>query len=104
MENKPNAPLIVTIGLVSGLMLIVIMVGVEAWFKYEEQQELAYKWESSHNVQLNALRAEQTARMEHSGWNESTKTTVSFPVADAMRVLVANGGKMPSTQPGAPAR
>ena len=43
MDNKVNSPLIATLGVVSGIMLLVIMVGVEAWFKYEEKQELAAK-------------------------------------------------------------
>lgn len=99
MENKPNAPLIVAIGIVSGLMLLVIMVGTEAWFKYEEKQELAVKWENSRNVQLDAMRAEQTAHIETSTWCDASKTAVTIPVTDAMRVLIASSGKLPSTQP-----
>ena len=100
MKQEVNSPLIITIGVVSGLMLIVIMFGVEAWFKYEEKQELALKWQASHNSQLDTLRADQRGHLEESRWCDATKTTVTIPVGDAMRLLAAANGKMPSTQPG----
>ena len=75
--------------------------GVEAWFKYEEKQELALKWEQSRNVELDDLRAKQNTHLLESRWCDASKTAVTVPITDAMKMLVANSGKLPSTQPAA---
>jgi hypothetical protein len=38
-----NVPLILTIGIVSVLLLFVVIVGTQAWFNYEAQQEFEQK-------------------------------------------------------------
>ena len=99
MKQEANTPLIMTIGVVSGLMLLVIMFGVEAWFKYEEKQELATKWDAARNIELDTLRGEQLSKITTSRWCDASKQAVTIPVADAMRILAAGKGKMPATQP-----
>jgi hypothetical protein len=85
MRQEVNAPLIVTVGLLSTLLLIVVMFGVEAWFVKEERDEIAEKWEVSKNEQLANLQAEQRAKING--------------IDGAIRKIVETGGKLPATQP-----
>ena len=42
-KQEVNVPLIFTIGVVSGIMLLVIVIGTQAWYQSEEQNEIALK-------------------------------------------------------------
>jgi hypothetical protein len=85
MRQEVNAPLIVTVGVLSTLILIVVMFGTEAWFVKEERDEIAEKWEVSKNEQLATLLADQRAKI--SG------------IDNAIKKIVETGGKLPATQP-----
>jgi hypothetical protein len=101
IKQEVNAPLIVTIGVVSGLLLLVTVFGVQAWFVLEENKEFAQKWELSKNEQLDELRAIQRANIERTGWVESQDKKKAFvlPIEQAKQILVQTGGKVPTTQP-----
>lgn len=85
MRQEVNAPLIVTVGVLSTLLLIVVMFGTEAWFVKEERDEIAEKWEVSKNEQLATLLSEQRAKING--------------IDGAIKKIVASGGKLPATQP-----
>ena len=92
IKQEVNTPLLLTVGVVSALLLLVIVFGTQAWFVREERDEIAAKWEVARNVQLEELRATQHANIHRSG-----ATTV--PIDKAIQVLIQTGGKMPATQP-----
>ena len=92
IKQEVNAPLIVTIGVVSGFLLLVVVFGVQAWFVREERDEIADKWREAKNVQLDDLRSAQRAKIESSGGT-------MIPIEKAMQEIVKSGGKLPATQP-----
>ena len=98
IKQDVNAPLIVTIGVVSGILLLVIMFGTQAWFVREERDEIAQKWETAPNTQLEELRKAQRARIETKGTVEGRHT---IPIQDAMEYIRTHGSKLPATQPAA---
>lgn len=85
MKQEANAPLILTIGAISGLLILVVMFGVEAWFRHEERTELDSQWDHTPNTWLINLREGQKAHIAG--------------IDGAMKQIVENGGKLPSTQP-----
>jgi hypothetical protein len=85
MRQEVNAPLIVTVGVLSTLLLVVVMFGTEAWFVKEERDEIAGKWEVSKNEQLDTLLAEQRANIKG--------------IDEAITRVVQTGGKLPATAP-----
>lgn len=100
IKQDVNAPLILTVGIVSAILLLVIVFGVQAWFVWEEKTELAGKWEVSKNAQLDELRASQSARIASAGTIDVDNQKVrTIPIADAMQLVIQNGGKLPATQP-----
>jgi len=92
IKQEVNAPLIVTIGVVSGFLLLVVVFGVQAWFVREERDEIADKWREAKNVQLDDIRSAQRAKIESSGGT-------MIPIEKAMQEIIRSGGKLPATQP-----
>jgi len=102
IKQDVNSPLIVTIGVVSGLLLLVAVFGVQAWFFREEQDELDTKWKSAPNVQLDNMKADQRAQIETVGYNRDDKDKKgrkTIPIEVAKQKIIDLGGKLPSTQP-----
>ncbi|HWE02808.1 MAG TPA: hypothetical protein VG326_10405 [Tepidisphaeraceae bacterium] len=85
MKQEANTPIVLTIGAVSGLLVLVIYFGVEAWFRQEEKIEMDAQWENSPNTWLIDMRDSQKV---HLGGIDA-----------AMKKVVESGGKLPSTQP-----
>lgn len=85
MRQEVNAPLIITVGVLSTLLLVVVMFGTEAWFVKEERDEIAGKWEVSKNEQLANLLSEQRANIKG--------------IDAAITQVVQTGGKLPATRP-----
>ncbi|HZZ42987.1 MAG TPA: hypothetical protein VFE58_08615 [Tepidisphaeraceae bacterium] len=94
LKQEINSPLIITTGIISVLLLIVSAVGLEAWFRYEEQAELDEKWTVNTNTWLADI---HTQELEHlnSGyhWTDAKKTAVDMPIKDAMEIIARNQGK-----------
>src|SRR5882724_4512762 len=101
MNQEANTPVVLTIGAVSALLIVVIMFGVEAWFRYEEREELTRLWNESPDVALVNLRSEQKAHLEVSAVDPKTNAT-HIPISDAMKLIVESRGKLPATQPAGP--
>src|SRR4051794_12134886 len=98
MKQDVNAPLIVTIGVVSGLLLLVVVFGLQAWFVREERAEIAGKWEEAGVSKYVEIHTEQRAKIEREGVDEQTKAR-TIPIEKAMQVIIQTGGKLPSTRP-----
>jgi len=88
IRQEANTPLIVTIGVVSAVLLVVVTFGVEAWFLYEEQRETEHKWNSSRNVALEESRQSQL---------ENIRGKAKLPIDEAMKQVVAKGASAAAT-------
>ena len=102
-REQANVPLLLTIGAVSGFLIIVLAIGVQAWFLREVQQEVAQKWDNTPQQPLTDLRLAQQTRISEYRWVNKDQRRVAIPIDEAMR-LVAEG-KLPqppaATQPAA---
>ena len=92
IKQEVNTAIILTVGAVSGLLLIVIIVGLQAWFMFEERVEIQEKWTKARNVQLETTLTAQRARI--SGYGPTT-----MPAEEAMTVLAQQGGNVKFAQP-----
>ena len=99
-----NVPLLVTIGLVCSILLLVIVVGTQAWYRYEAQRQWEQKVLPVQNRELRTLNAEQRANLQGGQWanNEQTRATIS--IEQAMSLLtqghnIAERGSKPTTEP-----
>src|SRR6187431_2509222 len=97
-RQEANVPLLMTIGAISGFLLLVLMIGTEAWFLREVQHQTAIEWDNAVPQPLTGLRAEQHARINSYRWLDKEKTRVAIPIDQAMKIVAARNGKLPSTQ------
>lgn len=96
-----NSPLLITIGAISAILVLTIIVGVQAWVTSEQNEENARKDAASPNVWLDNLHAQQQANLNKERWIDRDKKIVQIPIGLAMKLIVENKGMMPSTQPSA---
>ena len=73
IKQDVNAPLIVTIGVVSATLLLIAVFGVQAWFFHEEETTLDEKWDLAPNVALIDMKADQNKQIETAGTNRNER-------------------------------
>jgi len=105
-KQEVNVPLIFTIGVVSGIVLLVIVIGTQAWYQSEEINEVAIKAQEAVGRSLDPasptktfaeLKEEQQTALEAKPhWTDLTKKTrAAVPIEDAMAYLTDHEGKLP---------
>jgi cytochrome c1 len=95
VDQEVNAPLIWTVGIVSALLLLVVIIGAQAWYYAGERDEIARKWEQAGNPWLDKLRREQTRNLTTRRWVDVEKQIATVPIDRAEQYLVAHGGRPP---------
>lgn len=98
-KDDTQSQLLLTIGAISGLVVIVLVIGIQAWFMSEEQSEAQLKFGQAVHMQLVQTREKETANINSYRWIDKDKQVAAIPVEQAMKVLIENKGKLPSTQP-----
>jgi hypothetical protein len=99
IKQEVNVPLVVTIGVVSGILLLVVVIGVQAWYQSEEQSEMAAKEKDFPNIALMDLKTTQAAAINTWRWIDQKKGVIAMPIEQAMQEMVRTQGNFPSTQP-----
>jgi hypothetical protein len=105
-KQEVNVPLIFTVGVVSGIMLLVIVIGTQAWYQSEEINEVAIKAQEAQGRSLDPaspiksfaeLKEDQLdALAAKPHWTDvSKKTRAAVPIDDAMAYLADHEGKLP---------
>jgi hypothetical protein len=106
-KQEVNVPMILTTGIISGILILVIVIGMQAWYTSEEQNEIAVKAEAaaadSADMQLptktlaelvNGQKLALAAKPPH--WiDDKKKDRATIPIEDAKTYLENNGGKLP---------
>ena len=96
-REQANVPLLMTIGAVSGFLIIVLAIGLQAWYLREIQHEVRAKWDNVPTQPITDLRTAQIGRINRTGPDPDTKKN-TIPIAEAMKIVAQNHGKVPSTR------
>jgi hypothetical protein len=99
-KQEVNVPLVVTIGVISGLMVLVSVIGMQAWYQSEEKNETVIKAAEAYTRPNNWLvtlqRGQRLAINGKPAWADKKAGTVTMPIEQAMDYLAAHDGKLPS--------
>src|SRR5688572_27838844 len=104
-REQANVPLLLTIGAVSGFLVIVMAIGIQAWFLREVQRDVAQKWDTVPLQPISDIRRQQETNISTLRWVDKDKRRVAIPIDDAMRIVAQQNGQVqslatqPATQP-----
>jgi hypothetical protein len=87
-KDDANSPFIITVGAVGGFLVIVIVIGLQAWFMSEEQAELDHKYAGVVNQELQDVRQQQRTNLTTYRWIDRNKGIAAIPIDRAMKLLV----------------
>ena len=87
-REQANVPLLLTIGAVSGFLVIVMAIGIQAWFLREVQREVAQKWDTTPLQPITDIRRQQETNISGYRWVDKDKKRVAIPIDEAMRMIV----------------
>jgi hypothetical protein len=95
-KSEIDVPLIVTVGVISFILVVVLIVGTEAWYDSEAQAEFNFEADAYPNTELLSLKAGQLANINSYRWVDQKKGIVAIPIEDAIKIMVQSGGHPPS--------
>ncbi len=97
-NQQINMGRLLTTSVISALVLVVLILGMQAWFQSAEatQAEAANGMAQS---EFADLKTQQLANLKQVAWSSDKKVAATMPIDTAMAILVKANGKMPSTQP-----
>ncbi len=100
MAEHPNVNirLIVAVGLVGVLALLVLGIGLDAWFRYEQWREMA-QYADRPNVALENALLDQRLRISSYRWVDQRAQVAAIPIDAAIKAIVRSGGRLPATRP-----
>ena len=99
-REQANVPLLLTIGAVSGFLVIVLAMGIQAWFLREVQREVAQKWDSTPLQPITDIKRQQETNISTYRWVNREQKRVAIPIDDAIRLVAQQNGnvQLPTTQ------
>ena len=99
LKQEVNIPLALTIGFISGLLLLVMTFGMQAWYESAEQAIMAENVLDAPKSDYVQLKETQAKSITEIGWADPSHTNVRIPIDQAMAIMVETNGKLPATQP-----
>ena len=91
-----NAPLIVTIGAISGILVLVLVIGVQAWYLFLQDQDAKAKLKDEGTEPLQSMVIEQNMRL-NTATPAQGDTPAHIPIDQAIALLVKYQGRVPGT-------
>lgn len=99
LKQEVNIPLALTIGLISGILLLVMTFGMQAWYESAEQGIMAENLLDAPKSDFVQLKEDQANSIKQYGWANASHSTAKIPIERAMALMVEYNGKLPATQP-----
>jgi hypothetical protein len=85
-KQNINIPLIVTVGLISSVLVFVIILGIEAWFYNELEDEQAIKHDGQSNWKLADQEMAQQEKLHTYRKVDDAKQVVAIPIEEAIKL------------------
>ena len=87
-----NVPLILLIGVISGVLLLIIAIGAQGWYYYEAARQRQEKVYTGVHADLLELKTDQHQRLDTLRWVDEDQTRAAIPLEDAFdRYLEGQG-------------
>ena len=94
-----NIAMLATCGIVGGVVLIVLIIGLQAWFHHAHNVEYERKVVSQPYVELKSLQAKQLEQLHSYRLIDKDKGVVQIPIDLAIDRYLARRGTRPESLP-----
>jgi hypothetical protein len=102
MKQEVNVPLVATIGIVSVVLLVVIVIGTSAWYLAADQEVTASNFEEYPDQSVITLQSSQLMRINSPAhWLDADHKVAAIPIDQAMQVVIATQGNVSVAAPAA---
>jgi hypothetical protein len=102
MKQEVNVPLVATIGVVSVILLVVIVIGTSAWYLAADQEVEAENFDKYPDQSAITLQSTQLMRINAPPhWADADHKIAAIPIDQAMQVVIATQGNVPVAAPAA---
>lgn len=85
-RDKMNIPVIITVSLVTAVLVLLSVVGVQAFFRFEQEKEARVKIIEAPNDDLDQLNNQQLAEIQQYRWVDREKGLAAIPIDRAMAI------------------
>jgi hypothetical protein len=86
-KQNPNTAFLLTIGGITTLLLVVILIGLQAWFYDAQNREMQRKVIGQPHWALEDLRLKQLANLNVYEWVDADKQRARIPIDVAMQIV-----------------
>ena len=98
LRDDINIPLIVVLGITTGLIVAVAIIGTQAGYNYVTLVDLARNYETSEERGIlhfgeNVWKPQTEALNASASWSNTEKTTVRIPLEQARQMMIDAKGK-----------
>ena len=94
-----NLALIVTCGFVAAMLLIVLVIGIQAWFYHAHEAEFERKVVNTPYTELQSLKERQVGTLNSYRHVDQKQGLVQIPIEVAIKQYVQRRAAQPETQP-----
>lgn len=95
-KQDVNASLLLTVGAVASIIIVVIVIGVQAWYLFLTKEDITAKSLTAVKGELQSVVEEQKVRL-HSNIASSSEGSGKISIDRAMDALVKYNGRVPGT-------
>ncbi len=92
-KQNVNITLIATIGTVSSVLLFVIIVGLQAWFNNELEDERSIKFAGDTNWKLTDIQLAAQEKINTYRWADQKAQRATIPIDEAIRMTARQYAK-----------
>jgi hypothetical protein len=96
IKQEVNVPLIVTIGVVGFTLVLVLVLGTQAWYESEAEAQFNFEADQYPNTGLISLKTDQLTNINSYRWVDRKAGIVTIPIDDAIKIMVQTGGHPPA--------
>lgn len=88
MKIEPKTSALMLLFVIGAILLIVVIIGLQAFFMRELRHEENIKFSENPNRELTQLQQGQLDRINSYRWVDREKQIVAIPINEAMKLLV----------------
>jgi hypothetical protein len=94
-----DVPKLVTIGVVSVLILVIVFTGTHAYYLKFDYEQFTSKYYEPTSPLVDEVKAKAGEQLHTFKWKDQKTNTAQVPIDQAIKIMAQSKGRPPTTQP-----